>query len=161
MRRDDPYVFSAKSQSPLALLVPIMILVGVVLFSFYAIKGLLAILSVVAPILLIITFFLDREVITSYVKWIGRLLRENTIVGILAVVLSVVGFHVVSGFLFVRALIRRQFRKVVGKMEEERDGKLVDYEEVVEEEDFLDLPEPQPAPRKSTTRRNDYEDLFD
>jgi hypothetical protein len=161
MRRDDPYIFNAKTQSPFGLLLPIMFMVGLLLFSFYAIKGLLTILSFVAPVLLILTFFIDREVITSYVKWVGRLLKENTIVGILAVVLSVVGFHVVSGFLFARALLRRQFRKVADRMEEERDGKLVDYEEVVEEENFLDLPEPQAAPRRSTTKRNDYEDLFD
>jgi hypothetical protein len=78
--------------------------------------------------------------------------------GILAVLLTIVGWHVVSGFLFVKAIAKRGIKKAMKNMEEEQQGKYVDYE-VVEEDDFLELPESNPQ-KKTSHRNNEYDDLF-
>lgn len=160
MQHRDPYSSYNTTRSPFALLTPMLVMALVLIFAFYAVKGLLTILSFVAPILLLITFIVDREVIFGYGRWVGRLLKENTLVGIIAVILSIVGFHVVSGFLFLRALFRRQLKKAAGQAQQHQEGKYVDYEEVRDDESFLELPEVQPQPRRKDSG-NDYEQLFD
>lgn len=126
--------------------------------AYYMVKGLLYILSVLSPILLIVTFIIDREVIWDYGRFIGRLLKERTLVGILAVVLSIVGYPVVAGLLFGRAMLRRTFRKAHQAAEDQQQGSFVEFEEI--EEDFLELPKP-PSPQKRPADNNDYEQLFD
>jgi len=141
--------------------------IGLILFFvmlFFLAKGIFYILSFVAPILFIATLFIDHNVVLDYGKFILKLLKDNVIVGILGVLLTLIGFPIVSGFLFFKALARRTINKKLDEMGMGRpkEEEYSDYEEVEEEIDFLELPKVEhvkASPKSSDT--NEYEDLFE
>jgi len=148
-----------------AILVAILIFWGLsYLFSF-----IFKILAFAAPFLLIGAAIIDYTVITDFVKWVFKMLKENPLMGIAAILLTVFGFPIISGFLFGKAYLRKKVRKMASKYDVETNGELVDYEEVEDiEEDFekLDLPpkrKPEPIRQKRTegNSSDDYEQLFD
>ncbi len=149
--------------SPLGSFGPIIALVLFFVLLFFVAKGLFWILSWVAPVLLLATLVIDHKVVVDYGKFIWKLLRENPLMGIVGIVLSVIGFPVVSGFLFLKAIARKTINsklKSMGHTEEEEE--FAEYEEV-KEEDFLKLPDVEKATRSRTTdtSTNEYEDLFE
>ena len=158
MTRYNEFNMNNRGQSPFGFFVPMLILLIILFAFYYAIKGLFTILSFIAPVLLIATFIIDRNVIFDYFKSLGKMLKDNTLVGILAVVLTIIGWHVVSGFLFGKALLKRSFNKMVQKVEE-RENTFTEYEIIEEDEDFLQLPEQEVIIKKPKTD-NDYNDLF-
>ncbi len=142
-------------------------LIGLVLFVFimyFLITGLFKILSVAAPFLLIGALLLDYTVITDYAKFIFKLLKENPLFGLLAILLTIVGIAPVSGFLFFKAWARRGLKKHISNVEKEY--RYEAYEEVKpEEDDFLILPKiekPQEVKRNTSdgNKDNEYGDLF-
>ena len=137
-----------------------MVLFFVMLY--FLAKGLFWILSLVAPILLIATLIIDHKVILDYGKFIFKLLKDNPLVGILGVLLTVVGFPVVSGFLFFKALARRTINSKLEAIKKERQGEYAEYEEIVEDVEFLELPQVEKVERNpSSNKGNEYEDFFE
>ncbi|MBP6566265.1 MAG: hypothetical protein KA270_03800, partial [Saprospiraceae bacterium] len=92
------------SNSPFGFLGPLLILAVFFTALFFLAKGVFWLLSWVAPILLIITLIIDYTVVTDFFKFVWKLLKENTIMGILAVLLVVFGYPIVAGYLFFKAL---------------------------------------------------------
>lgn len=138
----------------------IVMILGTVMLTWFAVKGLYNILYFIAPILFIATLFMKRSVFVDYAKFIGKTFQENTGKGLLYGIGTFIGFPLVLAYLFVKALTMYQFEKRFGKKEE---PKFADYEEVeeqeVDEEDFLELPEIEKAePLKESN--NEYEDLL-
>jgi len=142
-------------------------LIMLVLFlglGYFLIKGLFSILSIVAPLLLIITAFVDYSVITNYGKFLMKMLKDKPLIGILGIVLTVVGFPFVAGFLLVKALLLKKVKSMMPPQEGEAKSKeedFSDYEEI-QEEDFsdyeeLELPKVEVQQPKES---NDYDNLF-
>ena len=156
MNRQQNFFYQVSNRGPGGILLPLLFVAGFLFVAYYLIRGLLTILSVLAPFLLIATLIVDRQVILDYVQFIGTLLRERLLVGIIAIVLSVVAFPILCGVLFGRALIRRNLR---GSRMEQREADYVEYTEVDDDEDFLELPEQQPR-RRDDGNRSDYDQLF-
>lgn len=151
-----------KSGGPFGSFGGVIALVLFFVMLYFLAKGLFWILSLVAPILLIATLVIDHKVVLDYGKFIFKLLKDNPLVGILGIVLSVVGFPIVSGFLFFKALARRTINSKLESIKKEREGEFAEYEEVVEDTDFLELPEVETVQRKpKANNSNEYEDLFD
>lgn len=145
--------------NPLGSFGPVVVLIlGIVLLYFIA-KGIFTLLSWLAIPLFIGALIIDYTVVTDFVKFVFKLLKENPLMGIVAIVLTAVGHSVVSAFLFFRALMRRQMKKVTDKIKQEKEPEFTEYEEVKEDEDFLELPEAQ----KQTSRgnSNEYDGLFE
>lgn len=125
---------------------------------YFIAKGLFTVLSFIAPVLLILSLILDYTVVIDYGKFILNLLKNNLIVGILAVVLTILGFPIVSGFLFFRAIIRQKLKSAM--KQQEKKNAYAEYEVIEEgneDEDFLELPD---AEKTSRSRDGDYDDLF-
>ena len=142
-------------------IVGIVMILGIAMMAWFAVKGLYNILYFIAPVLFIATLFLKRSVFVDFGKYIASIFKENPGKGLLYGIGTFVGFPLVLAYLFVKALTMYQFEKRFGKKEAEE--KFAEYEEVeeqeVEEDDFLDLPEIEKAePIKDTN--NEYEDLF-
>lgn len=120
-----------------------------------------------APFLLIGAAIVDYTVITDFVKWIFRMLKENPLMGIAGILLTFFGFPIIAGFLFGKAVLRKKVRKMASKYDEEVNGKVVDFEEVEEDYETLELPtrrerpEPEPIRQKPKDSSADYEQLFD
>ena len=150
-----------------AILVAILVLWGlftVAKLAFWA-------LYYASPLLLIAAAVIDYTVITDFVKWVFKMLKENPLMGIAAIMLTVFGFPIIAGFLFGKAYLRKKVRKIASKYDVETKGEIVDYEEVKDvDEDIerLELPpkrraKPEPIPQKRAEENSsdDYEQLFD
>lgn len=115
---------------------PIIGIIGLVLFLiviYYVIKGIFSLLWIAAVPLLIATFFIDRNVIFDYVKWIGKLFQTKWYLGVGAGLLSFFGYPFVFAFLFGKAMFKKKVGESdLGKMFQDRneDEGFTDYEEI-------------------------------
>ncbi|MBR9922559.1 MAG: hypothetical protein GYB31_17115 [Bacteroidetes bacterium] len=132
----------------------------IVLFAviYFVAKGVFWLLSVVAPVLLILAAILDYKVIVNYVKWVGKLFQRDVLMGIGISILSVIGYPVLFAILFFRALMSKKV-KDAKKAYEKREGEFIEYEEV-EEEETLILRPPEKQKEKRTSG-NEYDQMFD
>ena len=128
------------------------IFLGVILYVLYLVlSSVFTVLSWIAPILLILTAIIDYKVILNYGKMILNKFNTNWPVGLLLVLLTVIGFPVVSGLLFFRALLGKQVLKMTGgsmagEVFEQMTNKTTeysDYEDLEEDIEGLELPERQ------------------
>jgi len=148
------------SNSPFGFLGPLLILAVFFTALFFLAKGVFWLLSWVAPVLLIITLIIDYTVVTDFFKFVWKLLREKTIIGILAVLLVVFGYPIVSGYLFFKALGKRTIKKAYERVEKDKNI-FTDYEEVVEDDNFLELPPLNKRPEAPIqSKSNEYDDIF-
>ena len=130
-----------KKSDPINTIISLIMLVVVFMLIFFVARGVFRLLTWMAPFLFIATLILDYKVILSYGKYLLRTLERNVIWGIVMTVLTVIGFPLVIAFLFGKALLFRRVKTVEKEMEDEKMGEYIPYEEVDEEEEFLDLPE--------------------
>ena len=89
------------------------------------------------------------------------MLKENPIFGLVAIVLTIVGYPVVFGYLFAKAWMRRRVKRYGEQVQKER-NRYDEYEEVKtqkeEEEDFLILPKVEkPVEVKKPGTESDYD----
>lgn len=140
------------------------LLIGLVIFlaiGYFVIKGLFTALSYVAPVLLLLAAILEYTVIIDFVRFIFKTLKEKPILGLLAIVLTIVGYPVVFGYLFLKAWTRRRMKKHAEEIEKQR-NRYDAYEEVGEDEaDFLILPKiEKPTEVKKQETSSEYDNLF-
>lgn len=135
-----------------------MVLIFVALF--FLAKGVFTLLSWIAPVLIILTLLINPRTILNYFRFMLSLLQRNPLGGILGIILSVVGFPILSGVLFGKAILDRKVRKLSEAYKAQESSEYVEYEEVIrpDRENNLDLPplEKEAQPPKE----NPYKDLF-
>lgn len=156
--------------NPFSSITGIIMAVLFFLVLFYLTRIVFKILWFAAPFLFIASLIIDHTVFLGYAKWIGGMLKRNPLVGIGAIVLSVLLFPLTASFLFGKALFRKKVKEAQKEYENQVHGELIDFEEVVEDreemnDDALRLPpmEKEPRPRRSSSSRkdNEYDDLFE
>jgi Na+-transporting methylmalonyl-CoA/oxaloacetate decarboxylase gamma subunit len=152
--------FGGKS-NPLGSFGVIVVLTVLLVALFFIAKGIFTILSWAAPVLLILTAIFDYAVIKEYGRFIWNLLRTQPLWGIVAVILTIIGFPIVTGFLFFIAYARKSLKNY----QKSQEPKYANYEEVVTEEskddtDFLELKRPVAKPGEHKKQGSDYDDLF-
>jgi uncharacterized membrane protein len=140
--------------SPLGGIVGLLVILGILYLLFMTVKGVWSILAFLAPILFIIAMILRFRVVTDYGKMLWNTIKEEPIRGIAYSVLSVIGFPAVSAFLFFKAFTLRKVEKMAKPKYDE-------YEEIAEDEDFLELPEMEIQEQTKDASSSDYEELFD
>lgn len=158
-------VFFNNKQTRISPLFAMLAFIAVMVALFYLAKGVFWILSFVAPVLFIITFFINRQVIFDYGKSLMKLTKTNPFMGIAGIVLSFVAFPLVSAFLFGKALLLRKVGSLRDNMRQKEDEEYTEYEEI-EKDDPLVLDDLEPLEEKEieipkeTKDNNDYDDLF-
>jgi hypothetical protein len=155
------FSFRTPQQSLIGLLVTILIFIGVFYLLGWVYKG----LAYVAPFLLIATAIINYKIIIEFGNLLIDTLRKNPIFGIIAIVLSVIGFPVVAFYLFAKALIVRKIKKTVNEFEQSFKGfqggmrqeetQEVDYEEL---ESKINRPQSIQDEKK---KNNPYDSLFE
>jgi len=127
-----------------------LILVFVVVFVIYiVIQSIYKLFLVLAPVFLILAAILDYRVLMKFGIVIYELLRFRTLLGILAVIFTVLGFPFVSAALFFNAFMNFKTKR-------KNKQKYIDYEEVDDDEkEILDLDEFRKV------KVDNYEDLFE
>ncbi len=132
--------------------VGIIIMIMVMIGLFYVARGIFTLLAWAAPVLLILTLIIRHQVILSYGKMVLNLLKKNPLMGVVAIILTIIGFPIVAFALFGKALLDRKIDKLGDLREEAYKDEFVEYEEL--EDDSLQLPDMEkPA-------RSDYDDLL-
>lgn len=151
------------SNNPLGSYGGLVILILFFVLLYFVAKGIFTILSFAAPVLFLASLLIDYTATIDFFKFIVRLFKNNVLVGILAVLLVVVGYPIVAGFLFFRSIIRRKLKGMNEEMKQRQEGQYADYEILEEnveesvEEDFLELPELEKEVPKEDS---EYDDLF-
>jgi len=158
-------VFSNNNQTRISPLFAMLAFIALMVALFYLAKGVFWILSFVAPVLLIVTFFINRQVIFDYGKSLIKLTKTNPFMGIVGIILSFVAFPLVSAFLFGKAMLLRKVGSLRDSMREKEDQEYTEYEEI-EEDDPLVLDDIEPLQEKEieilkeSKNDNEYDDLF-
>ena len=132
----------------LSLLTMVVVVIGL----FFIARGLYRILTVIAPVLLIVAAVMNYKVITGYIRWLWDRLKANWLSGLLLIFLSIVGFPLVAGYLCFKAVVTRR----MSRMQREAHGDFISYEEVSSEQ--LDISRPPVVQREE---QSDYQDLFE
>lgn len=146
----------------------IMLVVGLILV-YLIFKGIFTLLYWLSPILLIAGIAIDPKGALSAGKGMIQISKRNPLIPILVVVASAFMFPTVPAvlvalfgvFLFSKAFLKKRLKKVFGQgIPKQEEDEFVEYEEVVEDESFLELPDvqKQKEPQKSG---NEYDNLFE
>lgn len=122
----------------------IALLVIVLIGLFFIARGIFWLLSVLAPILLIAAVIIDHKVVLNYVQWLVGMLKRNILVGLAAVVLSVIGYPIVFAFLLGRAIMNKRIKDFDKQERAYREGELVDFEELPNRTPRVELPDDNP-----------------
>lgn len=151
------------SNSPFGFFIPLLILAVFFGAIFFLAKGIFWLFSYIAPVFLIVALILDYKVIVNFFQFIWKLLKEKTLFGIAAVILTIFGYPFVSAYLFFKALSSKTLKNVQKKMEQEQNT-YAEFEEVVDEDTtFLELP-PMQAHKKENVKQqaktSEYDDMF-
>ena len=117
---------------------------------FWIAKSILRLLTFIAPFLLIGALVLNHRVVIGYGKWLLGALKRNPLLGVVAIFFTFIGFPLVAGFLFMRAL---STRKETGGVFDQKKGEYIKYEEV--SDDFLDLTDLEERKKKLDDEYND------
>lgn len=133
-------------------LVALLVFFGIMMMLYWVAKGIFTILSATFPFVLIATAFVNHRVVLDYLSWIRGLLKSNTVLGILAVIFTIIAHPLVAGYLLYKAI---RTRKSKGANKPRVSGEYIEYEEVAD--DFLDLSD---VKNKEREIRNKYEDLL-
>ncbi len=140
----------------------LLLLIAFFVALFFILRGVFIVLTYAAPVLLIAAFIIDRSVVINYVKWLGGLVKSNPLMGVAAIILSLVGYVIVFPYLFLKAIFKKKIKDVQKKHEREQQGELIDFEEI---ESKPNLDEPLELPRmerrKPQEKRSEYDQLFD
>ena len=147
-------------KSPFGGIGALLILVILFVSMYFIAKGVFTILSWVAPVLLILSLIIDYRAALGYVKFLWKNITTRPLIGIIATLLTIIGYPVAAGFIFFKAILNRKLGSIK-KSYEKKEEEFTEYEEVKEEEDFLELPElEKPTSRTSRSDSNEYDDLF-
>ncbi len=144
-----------------------IVILGIILLVFYLlVKGLFTIASWLMPFLLIATLIINYKVVLDYITFLGQLLKNNPIMGVLGILMTFMLSPFVVAFLFAKALLYRKADQYFRKAEEaktQRDGEYVDFEEIVEKEipsRRIELPPLREKEPQKKSNSNDYDELF-
>lgn len=142
----------------------LLIAIVALIMLFVVARFIFRILYFLSPFLLIATAIIDYRVITSYITWLINMTKRNALLGIGAIVLSIIGFPIVSAGLFGKALFNRQVRQAQKEKQQEmirpEIGEYVEFEEVKREK-TMRLPEiEKPEEPRPPKKDNEYDQFF-
>lgn len=116
--------------NPINAIVGILLMIAFLVGMYYIARLIFKILLFLSPFMLVATLIIDRSVVVGYAQWLAGMTRRNPAIGIIGIVLSIVGFPVVSAFLLARALLNKKIKDVQQKEKTRREGQFIDYEEL-------------------------------
>ncbi len=145
--------------SPFQAIAGLLLLAVFIVGMFMLARFIFRILAWLSPLMLIAALILDYRTVVNYVKWVGGLLRSNVLTGILVIILSVVGFPLLSAFLAAKAFLMRSVRKARKEKEQSLEGEYVDYETL--DNEVLDLPDHRERTREGRQTRSARDESYD
>lgn len=121
------------------------------------------ILYFLSPLALIATLIIDYRVVLRFFQQLAGLVRRNALLGAGAILLSVLGFPIVTAYLLIKAIFNRRVRQMEEEATRRREGEYIEYEEL--DTEFLDLKqlEEEKPDRKEDKKTDDrrYDQYFE
>ncbi|MBK8879455.1 MAG: hypothetical protein IPN74_13170 [Haliscomenobacter sp.] len=117
----------------------LILFVGLLVGVFFMARLVFRLLYFLGPVILIAALILDHKVFLDYISWLRKIFKRDTLMGVAAIVLSVLGYPIVSAILLGRALMRRQVKTLQRDQERRAKGELTDFEEL-ESRQFPTIP---------------------
>ena len=151
--------FNLNNNNPFSSITGIILVVLFLVALYFIARAIFTILYYLAPIMIIAALIIDYKVVLGYLKWLVGLLKENLLLGIGAIVLSVLGFPVLSVFLLGKALFKRQVRKSEAEGRVSQKGEYIEYEELDSEQ--LELPQIERETKRQEPPDNQYDEFFE
>lgn len=138
-----------------------IVMVAILALLFFVAKGVFTLLAYAAPVLILLALLINYKTIVNFLKFAWNLLRRNPLSGILLIVLSVIGFPILSGILFGKSILDRKISKLRQAHQAQREGEFVEYEEVIRpgNRNTVELP-PLEKEKRAEPKENPYKDLF-
>ena len=140
-------MFGVRKVNPI---IAVLVIAGFFFLALWIARGMIRILTLLAPVMIIAAAIINYRVILGYGKWLFNTLKENPIFGILAIIFSIVGFPLVSAYLLFKAISTKKEKSEVKRLKAK--GEYINYEEL--DEDFLDLSDVK-------RQKKDIEDKYD
>jgi hypothetical protein len=146
---------SGNGGSPLNIIIGLAFMVLLLFGAFFFFRLLFRLLYFIGPVLLIIALLVDYKGVLAYFSWLRKLLKQDTAMGVVAVLLSILGYPIVSIFLLGRTLLRKKVDSIHKEIQKRQEGELTDYEEL-DSRQLPPLPDGFREERRSGTKDNDF-----
>ena len=98
-------------------IIGIVVLVAFIFAFFYLAKSLFWLLTVLSPILLVLTLIINYKIVVNYIQFLGNQYKKGVLNGLLTTGLSIIFYPLVFGYLFFKALITRKVDKLLKEHE--------------------------------------------
>lgn len=144
----------------------IMAALAVIVFfvaMFYIVGGIMKLLVFAAPVLLITAIIFDYNTVLNYGKWLINMVKRNPLMGIGAILLSVIAYPLVFTYLLARAYLTKKLKGMKAEYETRQQGGVGEYTdfEVIDEKPLeINSPPRRPKPEAKRPSSNDYDDMF-
>ena len=162
---------SGGSNSPFGGIAAVMMLIVGLFLAYLVIKGIFTLLFWLSPILLIAGIAIDPNGALSLGKTLFDFSKKNPLLPLIVVIISALWFPVVPGilgalagvFLLTKAAVKKRIKKVFdqNKTQEDPEEEFTEYEEIQEDESFLELPEVPKKEKDAQRLGNEYDNLFE
>lgn len=146
---------SSGTNSIVSILTIVIVIVGI----YYAFTVASWLLGVLAIPLFIATFFIDRNVIINYGKFLANTFKKNPIMGVLGVLLTIFLHPFLIAALFGKAMFNKKTRDAGRTAEVGTDGDYVNYEEVNKDEEEIEFELDQDFEDRMTADKKDSDIL--
>jgi len=150
-----------QGSNPFVGVIILLFLLAMIWVAISAVRGIFMILSWLALPLFIIALVLNYEVVIDYFKWLWRMLRTDTLKGVVYTGLSIIAYPVVTAYLAFKASSNNRWTNPKAQGNKSK-GEYIEYNEVeiTDEEDFLELPEVEEVRRSKEGDDKKYDDMF-
>jgi hypothetical protein len=137
-----------------------LFLIAVIVAIFFIAKGIFKLLYFAAPVLIVLALIINYRTVVGFFRWLFGLYKRSVLTGIIATILTIIGYPLVCGLLFGKSILDRKIRNLQQAQRKQREGEFVEFEDVSRptREEKLDLPpmeKTNPSPKE-----NPYKDLF-
>ena len=138
----------------LAVILLVLFLVGLFMLT----KVIVQLLYLIAIPAIIATLIIDYKVVLGFFQWVINLTKRNILAGLATILLTAIGYPLVSVFLLLKALFNRKVRQIEKEQKNYKEGELVDFEEL--DSKPLDLNRLKEK-EKRVDADDEYDELFE
>ena len=123
-------------------IIGLVFMVALVWVAIFVFTGVFKILGFIAPIMFIAALVINYKVVLSYGKLLITLLQKNTIMGVIALLLTFFAFPIVAALLLGLSVMNKKADTFMEQEKQKREGIPTDFREL------------------SSTPKSGYEDMF-
>lgn len=149
------------SNNPFSSIIGVTLGILFLLGLFFIARFIFTILYYLSPIMIVAALIVDYRTVVGYGKWLVAQVKRKPLLGIGAILLTVLAFPLVSLFLLGKALLKKKVREVEEEARQQRQGEYIEYEELDSESIDLDRLQERRKEEPEPRRRSNYDDFFD